>query len=198
MTPQCGAGSRESLARFERLVEEWGDRVKPLVGDLTQPDLGDHRRDVGASSATSTTWCTAPRSNDITVDEDTQRAANVDGTRAVIDLANARRDVAPRVVDRGGGQLPRRVTETNIDVAQDLRPRIPDQFEAEMLVRSAPGLRMRIYRPAVVAATRAPARWTRSTAVTTSSLPREAGAPAEVSPRSCLPTPAHQPRPVDS
>ena len=31
---------RESLARFERLAAEWGDRAKPLVGDLTAADLG--------------------------------------------------------------------------------------------------------------------------------------------------------------
>ena len=31
---------RESLARFERLALEWGERAKPLVGDLTAADLG--------------------------------------------------------------------------------------------------------------------------------------------------------------
>ena len=31
---------RESLARFERLALEWGERAKPLVGDLTAPNLG--------------------------------------------------------------------------------------------------------------------------------------------------------------
>ena len=31
---------RDSLARFERLAADWGDRVSPLVGDLTAPDLG--------------------------------------------------------------------------------------------------------------------------------------------------------------
>ena len=31
---------RSSLGRFERLAAEWGDRVKPLVGELTEPELG--------------------------------------------------------------------------------------------------------------------------------------------------------------
>src|SRR3954452_23226725 len=31
---------RESLARFERLADEWGDRARPLVGDLTAAGLG--------------------------------------------------------------------------------------------------------------------------------------------------------------
>ena len=31
---------RSSLGRFERLAAEWGARAKPLVGDLTEADLG--------------------------------------------------------------------------------------------------------------------------------------------------------------
>ncbi|MCH9734257.1 MAG: SDR family oxidoreductase, partial [Actinomycetia bacterium] len=31
---------RQSLGRFERLAQRWGDRVRPLVGDLTAPNLG--------------------------------------------------------------------------------------------------------------------------------------------------------------
>src|ERR1700754_4022815 len=31
---------RESLARFERLALQWGERAKALVGDLTAEDLG--------------------------------------------------------------------------------------------------------------------------------------------------------------
>lgn len=31
---------RRSLAPFERLAAEWGERVNPLVGDLTEPGLG--------------------------------------------------------------------------------------------------------------------------------------------------------------
>src|ERR1700712_2001090 len=31
---------RGSLSRFEHLAAEWGERAKPLVGDLTAPELG--------------------------------------------------------------------------------------------------------------------------------------------------------------
>ena len=31
---------RSSLGRFERLAEQWGERAKPLVGELTEPGLG--------------------------------------------------------------------------------------------------------------------------------------------------------------
>ena len=31
---------RSSLSRFERLSGQWGERAKPLVGELTEPNLG--------------------------------------------------------------------------------------------------------------------------------------------------------------
>ena len=81
---------RESLTRFEKLAsrgdEPWGDRAKPLVGDLTADGLGlsdDTLAELG--SVDHVVHCAAIY--DITVSEDAQRAANVDGTRAVIALA---------------------------------------------------------------------------------------------------------------
>jgi len=142
---------RESLARFERLAEEWGERAKPLVGDLTQADLGitdEVFAELG--DVDHVVHCAAIY--DITVDEDTQRAANVDGTRAVIDLAK-RLDATLHHVSSiaVAGSFPGEYTEDDFDVAQDLpTPYHQTKFEAEMLVRSAPGLRTRIYRPAVV------------------------------------------------
>jgi thioester reductase-like protein/short-subunit dehydrogenase involved in D-alanine esterification of teichoic acids len=142
---------RESLARFERLAEEWGDRAKPLVGDLTATDLGitdDTVTEIGDVDHV----VHSAAIYDITVDEDTQRAANVDGTRAVIDLAK-RLDATLHHVSSiaVAGSFPGEYTEDDFDVAQDLpTPYHQTKFEAEMLVRSTPGLRYRIYRPAVV------------------------------------------------
>ena len=31
---------RDSAGRFERLAQHWDERVQPVVGDLTRPDLG--------------------------------------------------------------------------------------------------------------------------------------------------------------
>jgi thioester reductase-like protein/short-subunit dehydrogenase involved in D-alanine esterification of teichoic acids len=142
---------RESLARFERLAEEWGDRAKPLVGDLTATNLGITDGTVTEiGDVDHVVHCAAIY--DITVDEDTQRAANVDGTRAVIDLA-VRLDATLHHVSSiaVAGNFPGEYTEEDFDVAQDLpTPYHQTKFEAEMLVRSTPGLRYRIYRPAVV------------------------------------------------
>ena len=75
---------RQSLGRFERLAAEWGERAKPLVGELpelalppeTVAELGDIDHLVHCAAI-----------YDITAGEAEQRAANVEGTRAVIELA---------------------------------------------------------------------------------------------------------------
>jgi thioester reductase-like protein/NADP-dependent 3-hydroxy acid dehydrogenase YdfG len=142
---------RESLARFEKLAEQWGERARPLVGDLAAPDLGladETLADVGAVD--HVVHCGAIY--DVTADDAAQRAANVDGTRAVIDLS-LRSDATLHHVSSiaVAGTFPGEYTEEDFDVAQDLpTPYHQTKFEAEMLVRGARGLRYRVYRPAVV------------------------------------------------
>ena len=89
---------------------------------------------------------------DITVGEPEQRAANVDGTRAVAELA-ARLDATLHHVSSiaVAGDFHGEYTEADFDIGQELpTPYHQTKFEAELLVRSTPGLRYRIYRPAVV------------------------------------------------
>ena len=142
---------RESLARFERLALDWGDRVKPLVGDLTTPDLGLTDETIAELGAIEhVVHCAAIY--DMTAGEDEQRAANVEGTRAVIALAR-RLDATLHHVSSiaVAGTYRGTYTEDDFDVAQDLpTPYHQTKFEAELLVRSAQGLRYRVYRPAVV------------------------------------------------
>lgn len=142
---------RESLERFERLAQSWGERAKPLVGDLTADGLGLTDEALGELGAVDhVVHCAAIY--DITADDAAQRAANVDGTRAVIDLA-VRLDATLHHVSSiaVAGTFPGEYTEEDFDVAQDLpTPYHQTKFEAESLVRSAPRLRYRVYRPAVV------------------------------------------------
>jgi thioester reductase-like protein/short-subunit dehydrogenase involved in D-alanine esterification of teichoic acids len=142
---------RESLGRFERLATEWGPRAKPLVGDLTAADLGltdDAVTDLG--TVDHVVHCAAIY--DITVDEFSQRAANVEGTRAVIDLCRCLDATLHHVSSIAvAGTYRGEFTEDDFDVAQDLpTPYHQTKFEAELLVRSTAGLRYRVYRPAVV------------------------------------------------
>ncbi|ULE33734.1 SDR family oxidoreductase [Mycobacterium sp. IDR2000157661] len=142
---------RESLSRFERLAADWGLRAKPLVGDLAAPNLGlpaDVPADLG--EVDHLVHCGAVY--DITASDAEQRAANVEGTRAVIDLAR-RIDATLHHVSSiaVAGDHRGEFTEDDFDVGQGLpTPYHRTKFEAESLVRAATGLRYRIYRPAVV------------------------------------------------
>lgn len=142
---------RSSLGRFERLAKAWGERAKPLVGELTEPNLGltdDALAELG--SVDHVVHCAAIY--DITVGEAEQRAANVEGTQAVIELAR-RLDATLHHVSSiaVAGDFHGEYTEDDFDIGQQLpTPYHQTKFEAELLVRSTSGLRYRIYRPAVV------------------------------------------------
>lgn len=138
---------RGSLQRFERLSSKWGPRAKPLVGDLTEPGLGlgdDH------GTADHVVHCAAIY--DMTAPESLQYAANVEGTRAVIDLTRRLGATLHHVSSIAvAGDFRGEYTEDDFDLGQNLpTPYHRTKFEAEQLVRAEPGLRHRIYRPAVV------------------------------------------------
>ncbi len=140
---------RQSLSRFERLAADWGRRVKPLVGELPGLALTDESlADLGRVD--HVVHCAAIY--DITAGEPEQRAVNVEGTRAVIDLARRLDSTLHHVSSIAvAGDFPGEYTEDDFDVGQRLpTPYHRTKFEAEMLVRSASGLRYRVYRPAVV------------------------------------------------
>ncbi|MEB3983060.1 SDR family oxidoreductase [Mycobacterium sp. 663a-19] len=140
---------RQSLGRFERLAAEWGERAKPLVGEL--PELALTEETVAElGEVDHVVHCAAIY--DITAGDAEQRAANVDGTRAVIELTQ-RLDATLHHVSSiaVAGDFRGEYTEDDFDVGQQLpTPYHQTKFEAELLVRSTPGLRHRIYRPAVV------------------------------------------------
>jgi len=140
---------RQSLGRFERLSVQWNERTKPLVGDLTELELTDETiAELGGVD--HLVHCAAIY--DITAGDAEQRATNVDGTRAVIELAR-RLDATFHHVSSiaVAGDFPGEYTEDDFDVGQQLpTPYHQTKFEAELLVRSTPGLRYRVYRPAVV------------------------------------------------
>ena len=146
---------RGSLGGFERLAQGWDDgadqRVHPLVGDLTESGLGLTDASVADLGAIDhVVHCAAIY--DITSPEDRQRAANVDGTRAVITLARRLDATLHHVSSIAVAGTYRGVfTEDDFDVGQELpTPYHQTKFEAELLVRSADHIRFRIYRPAVV------------------------------------------------
>lgn len=146
---------RESLGRFEALASQpgqaWGERVKPLVGDLTAENLGLTDTVIDElGSIDHVLHCAAIY--DITAGAAEQQAANVEGTRAVIGLAKRLDATLAHVSSIAvAGDYAGEFTEADFDIGQALpTPYHQTKFEAEALVRSTPGLRYRIYRPAVV------------------------------------------------
>jgi thioester reductase-like protein/NADP-dependent 3-hydroxy acid dehydrogenase YdfG len=142
---------RPSLGRFERLAGQWGERAKPLVGDLAEPDLGLTDEAIAElGNVEHVVHCAAIY--DLTAPEPDQRIVNVEGTRAVIELAR-RLDATLHHVSSiaVAGEFRGEYTEDDFDIGQQLpTPYHQTKFEAELLVREATGLRHRIYRPAVV------------------------------------------------
>ncbi|MGV0635807.1 SDR family oxidoreductase [Mycolicibacillus trivialis] len=143
---------RASLSRFERLArEDWDDRVGALVGDLTGDALDLTDAAVGELGAIDhVVHCAAIY--DITAAAADQQRANVAGTEAVIALAR-RLDATLHHVSSiaVAGTFRGEFTEDDLDVGQELpTPYHQTKFQAELAVRSATGLRYRIYRPAVV------------------------------------------------
>ncbi|MFV8317542.1 SDR family oxidoreductase [Mycobacterium sp. 23] len=140
---------RASLGRFERLALDWDERVRPLVGELPELDLADP---VIAELGHVDHLVHCAAIYDITVGEAEQRAANVEGTRAVIALAQQLGATFHHVSSIAvAGDFRGEYTEDDFDVGQGLpTPYHRTKFEAEALVRNATGLRYRVYRPAVV------------------------------------------------
>ena len=142
---------RDSLARFERLAADWGDRVSPLVGDLTAPGLGlsdqtiaelvgvDHV--VHARRST-----TSPRARPNSGPPTSRAPARSSGWPS-----GSTRPCTTSRRSRWPATFPGEYTEADFDVGQELpTPYHRTKFEAEQLVRDTPGLRYRVYRPAVV------------------------------------------------
>ncbi|CAM4157387.1 SDR family oxidoreductase [Nocardia ninae] len=139
----------ESLQKFADLATGWngGERVFSLVGDLTAEGLGltreapaaDHLIHLGAVY-------------DMTADEDTAHAANVAGTRSVLDLARATGAVLHHVSSVAvAGDHKGKFFEEDFDLGQRLTsPYHRTKFAAEKLVRESRGVRWRVYRPAIV------------------------------------------------
>src|SRR5918992_1245730 len=143
-----------SADKLDRLMEAWGrpDRVKPVFGDLTQPQLGiddaarEQLRGVDHFFHLAAIY-------DITADEAQNALLNVGGTQNAIDLANALgakrfHHISSIAV---AGSYDGWFTEDDFDEGQELpSPYHRTKFESEKLVRERVQGAWRVYRPAIV------------------------------------------------
>src|SRR3954451_7778377 len=148
------AGSR---GRLEELRTSWGAdgaRVVPISGDLTQPGLAISEEDLITMRGQIQHFFHLAAIYDITVDAETQRVANVEGTRHAIELAGAvEAGCFHHVSSIAAAGLYRGIwTEDMFDEAErlDTNPYFRTKHEAEPLGPEESSRPWRVYRPAIV------------------------------------------------
>jgi len=145
-------GSRDRLLRRFADVEGH-DKIVPMVGDLTRPRLGLHDAEIDGLAGRVDHVLHLGAIYDITADDDTNRAANVDGTRGVVELASrlgvsCLHHVSSVAV---AGEYEGTFTEDDLDVGQEFgNPYHETKYRAERIVREESTVPWRVYRPAVV------------------------------------------------
>ncbi|GAA4785496.1 SDR family oxidoreductase [Actinomycetospora chlora] len=145
-------GSRDRLLR--RFADVDGhEKIVPVVGDLTRPRLGLHDAEIDGLAGRVDHVLHLGAIYDITADDDANRAANVDGTRGVVELAakigaGCLHHVSSVAV---AGEYEGTFTEDDLDVGQTFgNPYHETKYQAERIVREEGGVPWRVYRPAVV------------------------------------------------
>jgi len=148
------AGSR---GRLEELRTGWGAdgaRVVPVAGDLSQPGLGVSEEDLVPMRGKIDHFFHLAAIYDIAADAETQRVANVEGTRNAVELAGS--------LDAGcfhqvssiavAGLYKGEWREDMFDEAErlDNNPYFRTKHEAERLVREECPRPWRVYRPGIV------------------------------------------------
>jgi NAD(P)-dependent dehydrogenase (short-subunit alcohol dehydrogenase family) len=144
----------ESREKLDSLRERWGggDRVKPVVGDLSEPLLGVSEEDRKRLEGVEHFFHLAAV-YDMTADEERNRRLNVNGTQNAIDLAN---ELGAGHFHHGSsiavaGEYEGHFTEDSFDEGQKLaHPYHQTKFESEKLVRQRLRSAWRVYRPAIV------------------------------------------------
>jgi NAD(P)-dependent dehydrogenase (short-subunit alcohol dehydrogenase family) len=146
-----------STGKLDELISRWGpdaaSRVRPVVGDLTQPQLGLSDEAVAALEGKVDHFFHLAASYDMTADDETNRIANVEGTRHAVELANA---LNAGVLHHASsiavaGMYKGLFREDMFDEGQKLEhPYHRTKFEAEKIVRSQTKGPWRVYRPSIV------------------------------------------------
>ena len=147
-----------SRGRLEELRNRWGvdeDRVVAVVGDLSQPRLGVSDEDVARLEGKVDHFFHLAAIYDMTADAESQRVANVEGTRHTVELADALDAGRFHMVSSiaAAGLYKGTLREDMFDEAQnvDNHPYFQTKYESEGVVRER--VRRgpwRVYRPGIV------------------------------------------------
>jgi thioester reductase-like protein len=144
-----------SQRRLAALTRTWtnGERVTPLIGDLTLPHLGLSETQIERLMGQVDHVVHLAALYDMTAGDETNQRINVGGTEHVVELANrlqaGRLHHVSSVAVAGDHHGAYR--EDMFDVGQELpSPYHKTKFLAEQLVRERSNVPWRVYRPAIV------------------------------------------------
>jgi NAD(P)-dependent dehydrogenase (short-subunit alcohol dehydrogenase family) len=145
-------GSRGRLEQWIAATPAAGGRITAIEGDITKPECAVDPGARGALKGAEVYHLAAVY--DLEASEESNRAANVDGTRNVVELANA--VGAARIhhvssIAVAGGKWKGDFTEEMFDEGQELEhPYYATKFESEKIVRTESKVPWRVYRPGIV------------------------------------------------
>ena len=147
----CREGSRR---RLDALIAQWDtDRVIPVVGDLSEPDLGVDPEWISGHDAVIDHFFHLAAIYDMTASDEMNETMNVGGTRNAIALAGALGAAHFHQVSSvaASGDYRGVFDESMFDQGQKLpSPYHRTKFESERIVREECPVPWRVYRPAVV------------------------------------------------
>jgi short-subunit dehydrogenase len=146
-----------SRGRLEELRSRWDvadDRVVPVVGDLSQPALGVSEDDVAKLRGSIDHFFHLAAIYDMTADAESQRIANVHGTRHAVELAERIEAGCFHMVSSiaAAGLYQGRWRETMFEEAENLdtHPYFRTKHDSERVVREECSRPWRVYRPGIV------------------------------------------------
>ena len=145
-----------SRGRLEELIAGWGaeeGRIVPVVGDLSQPKLGVSDSDLAQLQGVDHVFHLAAI-YDMTADAESQQVANIEGTRHMVELAEAVEAGRVHMVSSiaAAGLFKGTFHESMFDEAQDLdtHPYFRTKHDSEGVVRNECSRPWRVYRPGIV------------------------------------------------
>jgi NAD(P)-dependent dehydrogenase (short-subunit alcohol dehydrogenase family) len=146
-----------SRGRLEELRSAWGapeDRIVPIVGDVTQARMGVSDDDLKRLRGDVDHLFHLAAVYDMTADAEAQRVANVEGTRHMVELAEAVEAGRVHMVSSiaAAGLTKGTFREDMFDEAEDVdnHPYYQTKHESEAIVRNELERPWSVYRPGIV------------------------------------------------
>ncbi len=147
------AGSEHKFEALTQRLGELGDRLVPVTGDLTKPNLGLDESQIDELRGKITHFCHFAAIYDIAASLESQQAANIDGTRHAVELATSLHAGCFHHVSSiaAAGLYHGVFREDMFEEAENYsHPYFLTKHDSEGIVRNECKVPWRVYRPAMV------------------------------------------------